>query len=651
VAEIPIIRFDFALNRERRRIVLDLMRRHATSWIIKVALGGIIVVFVFFFGWSGPGDKSRNYAAKVNDTVISYDYFSRIYDTTLKKLELRFGGSVPSEFMDRVNLKKVVIQGMVNQALLLQEAKRIGLFVDDGELVRDIRTDPTFQRDGRFDESMYRAYVSNIKMTPTTFEEARKQELLERQVVRLLTDSVKTDPQEVKQLWHFQNDKVALSVLLIQPEQSTEPIDPKELDTFYKENEAKYEFPPSLEIEYAVFSWQDLVKKMSISEDEAKSYYNNNPKEFIEPERVHAWQILFKIPEDATPEIIEQVRKRAEFTKNAIEGGQNFQEVAKSESQDDATADKGGDLGFFSRGTVNRDLEKVAFTLEPGKISDPIKTEQGFHLLMIEEKKPETVIDFALAKEKIEHKLLEDKARKKIGSDADDFYEQVYRNEDLAGFAKQFGFDVRKAEFVTRAGGIPDFTSDPKVMEEAFSLRTGEISRLLRVGDKFLVMKLLAKNKERIPPLDEIRKTVEQDFLKRQAANAARKKAEEILKALKAKPEDADAIAAEFGLKWEQLDSISRTAGFVTKLGGGQDVNEMLTSLSKESPLYPTPLTTMEGIAIVRLTDVVQGSDEQYAKDAEAFEKWILEVRRTEFLKGWLKLMEDKAKIDISEKL
>jgi peptidyl-prolyl cis-trans isomerase D len=574
-----------------------------------------------------------------------------MYDTTLKKLELRFGGSVPSEFMDRVNLKKVVIQNMVNQALLLQEAKRIGLFVDDSELVRDIRTDPTFQRDGRFDESMYRAFVSNIKMTPTTFEEARKQELLERQVVRLLTDSVKTDPQEVKQLWHFQNDKLALSVLLIQPEQPAGPIDPKELEIFYKENEAKYEFPPSLEIEYAVFSWQDLIKKMSISEDEAKSYYNNNPKEFIEPERVHARQILFKTPEDATPEIIEQVRKRAEFTKNAIEGGQSFQEVAKSESQDDATADKGGDLGFFSRGTVNRDLERVAFALEPGKISDPIKTEQGFHLLMVDEKKPETVIDFALAKEKIEHKLMEEKARKKIASDADDFYEQVYRNEDLSGSAKQFGFDVRKAEFVTRAGGIPDFTSDPKVMEEAFSLRTGEISRLLRVGDKFLVIKLLAKNKERIPPLDEIRKTVEQDFLKRQAANAARKKAEEILKALRAKPEDPDAVAAEFGLKWEQLDSISRTAGFVTKLGGGQEVNEMLTSLSKESPLYPTPLTTMEGIAIVRLTDVVQGSDEQYAKDAEAFERWILEVRRTEFLKGWLKLMEDKAKIDISEKL
>ncbi|MBI5249009.1 MAG: SurA N-terminal domain-containing protein [Desulfomonile tiedjei] len=631
--------------------MLDLMRKHASSWLIKVALGGIILVFIFFFGWSGPGDRSGNYAAKVNDTVVSYDHFYNVYESELEKMRLRFKGAIPQELFEKLNLKRNVVQALVNRVLLLEEAKRLGLFVNDGDLVQDIRTNPMFQRDGVFDESMYRGYLSTIKLTPTAYEETRKQELLEQQVIRLITDGVKTDPQEVKQLWHFQNDKLVLSLLLIKAEESAEQPDQKALETFFKENQASYEIPPSLDLQYVFFSWRDIQKKLSVSEDEVRSYYQNHPKEFTEPERIHARHILFKIEPDATPELIEQVRKRAEFTKQMIEGGNDFKTVAQSESQDETTRDRGGDLGFFSRGTMNRELEKTAFGLEMGKVSDPFRTQLGYHVLVVEEQKPETVLDFELAKDKIEHKLLEEKARKRIGPEADTFYEQVYRSEDLESPAKQFDLQVRSANFVTRAGGIPDVTSDAKIMDEAFALKIGEISRLDRLGDNFLVMKLTTKHKERIPDLQEVRSAVEKDYVKQQAFASARKKADEIIDTLKQQPAEADQIAKKFGLEWEKLEPISRTAGFVPKLGGGQEISEMLTSLSKANSLYSTPISTSAGVAVVRLTDVVDATDEQFAKDAPAFEKWILEVRRTDFLKGWLKLLEGRAKITLNEKV
>jgi peptidyl-prolyl cis-trans isomerase D len=632
--------------------VLDLMRKHAGSWMIKVALAGIIVVFIFFFGWSGPGDRSGNYVAKVNDTVITADHFHNVYEAEHEKMRLRFKGPIPPEILEKLNLKKSVLQGLVNQMLLLQEAKKLGLFVNDSDLIQDIRTNPAFQTNGAFDESLYKRYLNEVlKLTPTGYEESRKQELLEQQVARLLTDGVKTDPQEVKQLWHFQNDKLVLSMLLIKPEESKEPPDPKAVEAFYKENQAKYEIPPSLDLQYVFFSWRDLQKTLSVTEEEVRSYYQNHPKEFTESERVHARHILFRVPPEASPDTVAQVLKRAEFTKQAIEGGEDFQKVAKEQSQDETTADQGGDLGFFSRGTMNRELEKAAFNLAPGKISDPIRTELGYHLLMVEEKKPETMLDFALAKDKIEHKLLEEKARQKVATDAENFYEQVYRTENLEGPAKQFGFEVHKADSVTRVGGIPQVTGDPKIMDQAFGLKTGEVSRLERVGDHFLVMKLTDKHKERIPELQEIRETVEKDYLKQQAIAAARKKAEEIIDALKLQPAEADQIAKKFGLEWDKLEPISRTAGFVPKLGSGQEIPEMLTSLSTANPLYPAPISSSAGVAVVRLTEVEEASDEQFAKDAPAFEKWILEVRKTEFLKGWLKLLEERAKITINDKL
>ena len=143
--------------------MLDLMRKHARSWLIKIALGGIIIVFIFFFGWGGPTERQQNYVAKVNDTVISDEQFYAVYESELEKLRLRFKGTVPADLVEKLNLKKTIVQDMVSRIVLVQEAQRLGLFVTDEDLVREIRTNHMFQRDGAFDEGLYRAYLNAIK--------------------------------------------------------------------------------------------------------------------------------------------------------------------------------------------------------------------------------------------------------------------------------------------------------------------------------------------------------------------------------------------------------------------------------------------------------------------------------------------------------
>src|SRR5208283_798889 len=118
------------------------MRRHAQSWIIKAALGGIIIVFIFWYGWSGPRDKTGDYAAKINDTVITPDSFRVVYDSKMEQIRLRFKGSMPPELLEKMNLKKEIIQEMVNQTLLVQEAERLGFMVTTEDLIQDIRSNP-----------------------------------------------------------------------------------------------------------------------------------------------------------------------------------------------------------------------------------------------------------------------------------------------------------------------------------------------------------------------------------------------------------------------------------------------------------------------------------------------------------------------------
>lgn len=632
--------------------MLDLMRKHARSWFIKVALGAIIVTFVFIYGYSGPEEKSRNYVAEVNGTVITSDHFYKVYESELEKIRLSYQGSVPPELLEKLNLKKRVIQGLVNQALLLQEAGRLGLIVTDEDVVQDIKSNPVFQSQGVFDVGRYRAYMSNVKLAPSTYEKLRQQELLEQQVVRLLTDGVKTDPEEIKQLWHFEKDKLALSVLLFKAERASEKAvpDPKELEAFFQEQQAKYEIPPSLKLQYVAFSWRDIEKTLSVSDEEALTYFQNHPKEFSQPEQIRARHILLRVPPNSGTETREEILKKAGEILSKIKAGEDFANMAQSVSQDEATAGKGGDLGYFSRGGLNPALEAAAFKLDVGMVSEPILTTQGYELIKVEEKKPETDPDFASVKDKIVKKLLEEKSRKKADAISDNFYEQVYRSEDLQGPAKQFGLQVKQADSVTRAGGIPDMGSDAKMMDEAFQLKTDDISKLLKIGDTYWVMKLLEKSKERLPTLDEVRSIVEKDYLKQQAMVSARKRAEEVIEELKKNPGDAEAAAKKFGATWEKLDPVSRSAGFIPKLGSAPEVNEMLTTLSMAAPVFETPVPAPEGVAVVRLVGLEQASDEQYAKEADAFEGRVAEFRKMEFFRGWLRLFEEKSKITINDK-
>jgi peptidyl-prolyl cis-trans isomerase D len=204
---------------------------------------------------------------------------------------------------------------------------------------------------------------------------------------------------------------------------------------------------------------------------------------------------------------------------------------------------------------------------------------------------------------------------------------------------------------VSKAGNLPALGNDPEIIDEAFRIKTGEISKMIKSGDSYVILKLLEKNKERVPAFEEVRSQVERDFIKEQAAMETEKRAEEVIQALKDHLDDADAEAKKFGLTWEQLEPISRTAGFVPQLGSSSEITEMLTTISKDSPLFSRPLQTSDGVAVVKLKAVERAGDEQFTKEAKAFEKWVLEVRKTEFLKGWIRLLEERSKIDINEKL
>ena len=155
-------------------------------------------------------------------------------------------------------------------------------------------------------------------------------------------------------------------------------------------------------------------KMINITDRDIQEYYKAHKDEYTVPEKVRARHILIRVPKDAPDAQKEEARKRAEELLQRLRAGENFEKLAKEYSEDPGTKDRGGDLGYFSRGRMVKPFEDTAFSLEPGQISDVVETRYGFHIIKVEDKKPAEVLPLERVRERIRKKLHEDFRKAKV---------------------------------------------------------------------------------------------------------------------------------------------------------------------------------------------------------------------------------------------
>ena len=170
--------------------MLDLMRRNARSWVIKAALAGVAITFIFMYGAPSRTPQSDRNLAEIDGDVITGQELDTAYRRKMDELRQQFQGAIPPGLDTKIVRKKVLLD-MVYEKLVSQEAARLGLFITDKDLARSIKSDPNFQQDGKFSEQQYRALLSSVRLTPGEYEARRKKEMLYDQVARILTDGLR----------------------------------------------------------------------------------------------------------------------------------------------------------------------------------------------------------------------------------------------------------------------------------------------------------------------------------------------------------------------------------------------------------------------------------------------------------------------------
>lgn len=440
--------------------------RYNMKTIIWILVLAFIIGTIFLFGMdSFTGRKSETGAAVIiNDEEISmsqyYNYYNRYAD-----FYRQFYNDNYEMAKKLFPIEEMAVNQLIRDALLVQKAKEMDINVRDEEIIEKVKNYPIFQTEGQFDPRKWNSAVKNSRADWITIEENIRKDLYVEKLERIIKDSVKVASDEV-------------------------------YDFFIQKNE-------SVNISYVHFSPDAFVEKA-----DTKKYYNDHKQEFISKKQYKARHILIKVNPQGSETDKQKAREKCENIYKESKKGTNFLKLALEYSEDTATKTNGGDLGYFTLGTMEKDFENAVVNLKEGEISPPISTSFGFHIIKLESIKEEYLKSFNDVESQIRNKIVTAKEKELAKNKAGDFAAKAKIN----GFekeAKKEGLEFNTTGIFTRNVSIPGIGYENDISLKAFELKATEISDPLQAARGLYVIKIIAK-----PPVDKNKFKEDSDRLK-----------------------------------------------------------------------------------------------------------------------------------------
>src|SRR5262249_37970706 len=338
--------YRFSLPKESPT-VLNAMRKSADSPVLKILFVAIVLVFMFW-GVGSMRASRMEVAAHVNDEVVT----RRQFDDAYKRLSAMYQNAgqqaPPADY-----LRSQTIDQLIDAELLVQEANRLGLTVDEDELREAIAAAPDFQNSGRFDKELYLRVLQSNGFKPSDFEELQRRRLMASKVQELVRSGVQVTDQELKDRFRYDNERLNLRFVRVPaaPLQSSVTITDEDVQKYFAENQEQYREPERVRIKLVEFRPDDIAKQITPTDAEVQAYYDAHIEEYRRGDEVHARHILFTVAPDAPPADKAAARKKAEEVLAKAKAGEDFIELAKTYSQD-TTSVSGGDLGRVGRGVM-----------------------------------------------------------------------------------------------------------------------------------------------------------------------------------------------------------------------------------------------------------------------------------------------------------
>ncbi len=625
------------------------MRKHATSWLIKVACFAIVIVFIFWGGYSYT-EKKASRVAVVNGSYIGLREYQSMYSNLVEQMRRQFGRQFSSELVETLNLKGQALDRLINRRLILTEAGMLEFDVSREELQNAIVSYPAFQTNGQFDPLRYQQILRSNKLTPQDFEANQREDLLINKVEQFITRGTKVLESEMLSFFHHTRDRVNLAYVQIDPQdfKNQVKVDEAAVRDYFDKHRENYRLADKRNILYVRFVPQDYLAEVEVTDQEIEEFYQLHQDDYREPKKVHARHILFRISEKAKTAEIQEILDRAKKVLDLARKGDNFAELARKYS-DDSTASKGGDLGYFKSGDMVKPFADSAFSLKKGEISDLVRTRFGVHIIKVEDIKEESVKPLAAVKETVRQSLKEERSREIALQRADSFIDLSRALDDLQKAAAEAGLEVKESGLFAAEEPVPQLGRHPEINEIIFALRPKEISPTFSIGDDQLVAQLVEIQDSRLEEFAEAQERVQEDWITEQSEVLARKQAQEWLETARQEGNLAE-VARRNKLK------INKTGLFTTvspapPFGNQRDMVITAFSLTPEQPV-PSEVYEVDGkFIILQLEDSQPASENGFQKEKDSLAKQLLQAKKEQTFSRWINGRRQQADIKMLQEL
>ncbi len=544
--------------------MLELIRSRAQGVFAWIIVSGIIITFALFGinqYFSGRTDTS---VARVNGAPISQMQLERAYSQQRQRLAEMFGGELPPMFTEQI-LKQQVLGQLVSREVLVQAAIESNMQVGNQQLVSIIGSADVFQENGKFSRAKYEQLLSRQGMTPGQFENSIRRDILASMYESGFRDTAFVTRAEEDNLLRLQNQQRMIGYLTVSiaPYEKAATLSDEEVDTYYQANSQRFMQPERVKIAYLELDIADLAKGVKVADDELRSRYEAQKLNYSTPEERRASHILITVAEDASPELVETARKKAEAILVRVRKGEDFAKLAKAESQDTGSAKKGGDLGFFGKGMMVPAFEEAASKLKKGEISEPVRSSFGFHIIKLTGIRGGELKPFNKVKEQIRKDIQNEQAEKKFYDMADQLENLTYEHpESLQLASETLELPIKHSDYFSRQGGI-GIAANKKVSSMAFSddvLLKGYNSTAVELGRNHLVvLRINDHQPEMVRPLVEVKKQIATALKHEKAVVEVDNKAAELLRMVRAGKSPAK-LAREKGVSWTATQTLKRDA-------------------------------------------------------------------------------------------
>ena len=628
--------------------MLTQMRENVGSWIIKLLLGAIVVVFVLW----GVGTNQKNpnaVVATVDGEAIGYVEYSRTYRNLLENVRRQFGDNANEDLLEALNLEEQAINQLIDRRILIKAAEDMGFEVSDEELAASISTIPAFQSNGGFDARAYQQVLGRLGLAPETFEAAQREDLLIQKVSDLVTRTVNVSAEEVLTWYQWQNTEVDIDYLRIDPGRFTDVVaSEEEVEAYFDEHREDYKTAPTLKARYLVFRPDAYKSRVEVADDEVQAYYKKTQGEFFTPEKGKARHILIKVAPAAEETVAEAARRKAAAIHERAVSGEDFAELAKAHSEG-PSKNQGGYLGFFERGRMVKPFEEAAFDLQAGEISEPIRTEFGWHVIKAETRVPAETLSLEASQDKIRGLLSDRKARALALEDAESAYDMSYGGDDLLVAAERFGVTVKTTDWVAREDSVEGVGAPRQFLETAFGLEPMAVGEVQEIGGAFYLIQTLEKRPAMVPAFEAVQERVRQDLTASRQWDRAEAQGDEILQALRNGATLEEAGAAS-GITPQTTGWFKRGEA-VPGIGLDTGLAAAAFDLSQESPLPEDPLRGKDAVFVFHFRDRRMPDAQAGAGERDALEQQLRQRKQQEIYQNWMAQARGRADIEIDRSL